>query len=55
MEEQKLNASYCPGDLAGDNIWPNEVINEIRKRGIPTIAGNIDQGIGLMSDECGCA
>ncbi len=35
-------------------IWPNEVINEIRKRGIPTIAGNYDQGIGLMSDECDC-
>ncbi len=41
--------------LVGYNIWPNEVINEIRKRGIPTIAGNYDQGIGLMSDECGCA
>lgn len=39
----------------GYNIWPNEVINEIRKRGIPTIAGNYDQGIGRMSDECGCA
>ncbi|MEO6220255.1 MAG: metallophosphoesterase family protein, partial [Ginsengibacter sp.] len=32
-----------------------EVINEIRGRGIPTIAGNYDQGIGLMSDDCGCA
>jgi len=31
------------------------VINEIRKRGIPTIAGNYDFGIGRMSDECGCA
>ena len=28
---------------------------EIRKRRIPTIAGNYDQGIGLASDECGCA
>jgi putative phosphoesterase len=55
MEEQKPDAVYCLGDLVGYNIWPNEVINEIRKRGIPTIAGNYDQGIGLMSDECGCA
>src|SRR5215207_7012421 len=55
MEEQKPDAIYCLGDLVGYNIWPNEVINEIRKRGIPTIAGNYDQGIGLMSDECGCA
>ncbi len=55
IEEQKPDATYCLGDLVGYNIWPNEVINEIRKRGIPTIAGNYDQGIGLMSDECGCA
>ena len=55
MEEQAPDAIYCLGDLVGYNIWPNEVINEIRRRGIPTIAGNYDQGIGLMSDECGCA
>lgn len=55
IEEKKPDAVYCLGDLVGYNIWPNEVINEIRKRGIPTIAGNYDQGIGLMSDECGCA
>ena len=55
MEEQKPDAIYCLGDLVGYNIWANEVINEIRRRGIPTIAGNYDQGIGLMSDECGCA
>lgn len=55
IEEQTPDAIYCLGDLVGYNIWPNEVINEIRRRGIPTIAGNYDQGIGLMSDECGCA
>ena len=55
VEEQKPDAIYCLGDLVGYNIWPNEVINEIRKRGIPTIAGNYDQGMGLMSDDCGCA
>lgn len=55
MESRKPDAVYCLGDLVGYNIWPNEVINEVRKRGIPTIAGNYDQGIGLMSDECGCA
>ncbi len=54
VENHKPDAIYCLGDLVGYNIWPNEVINEIRKRGIPTIAGNYDQGIGLMSDECGC-
>jgi putative phosphoesterase len=55
IEEQKPDAIYCLGDLVGYNIWPNEVINEIRRRGIPTIAGNYDQGIGLTSDDCGCA
>ncbi len=54
IEEQKPDAIYCLGDLLGYNIWANEVINEIRRRGIPTITGNYDQGIGLMSDECGC-
>ena len=55
VDRRKPDAIYCLGDLVGYNIWPNEVINEIRKRGIPTIAGNYDQGIGLMSDDCGCA
>ncbi len=55
IQEQKPDAIYCLGDLVGYNIWANEVINEIRRRGIPTIAGNYDKGIGLMSDECGCA
>jgi len=55
IEKQKPDAIYCLGDLVGYNIWPNEVINEIRKRGIPTIAGNYDFGIGRHSDDCGCA
>lgn len=55
MESHKPDAIYCLGDLVGYNVWPNEVINEIRRRGIPTIAGNYDQGIGLGIDECGCA
>jgi putative phosphoesterase len=46
---------FCLGDLVGYNIWPNEVIREIRRRGIPVIAGNYDYGIGRASDECGCA
>ncbi len=46
---------FCLGDLVGYNIWPNEVIQEIRNRGIPTIAGNYDFGIGRATDDCGCA
>lgn len=55
LEIRKPDAVYCLGDLVGYNIWPNEVINEIRKRGIPTIAGNYDYGVGRSSDDCGCA
>ena len=31
LETTKPDAVYCLGDLVGYNIWPNEVINEIRK------------------------
>lgn len=55
IAEHKPDAIYCLGDLVGYNTWPNEVIHEIRRRGIPTIAGNYDQGVGLHSDDCGCA
>ncbi|MBC7903794.1 MAG: metallophosphoesterase family protein [Gemmatimonadaceae bacterium] len=55
LDAQKPDAVYCLGDMVGYNVWPNEVVNSIRKRGIPAIAGNYDQGIGLESDECGCA
>jgi putative phosphoesterase len=55
IDKQKPDSIYCLGDLVGYNIWPNEVINEIRKRGIPTIAGNYDYGVGRTSDDCGCA
>ncbi|GGE39290.1 putative phosphodiesterase [Pedobacter psychrotolerans] len=55
LETRNTDAVYCLGDLVGYNIWPNEVIDEIRKRGIPTIAGNYDWGIGRSSDDCGCA
>ncbi len=55
LETTKPDAIYCLGDLVGYNIWPNEVINEIKKRGIPTIAGNYDFGVGRTSEDCGCA
>jgi predicted phosphodiesterase len=55
IDSKQPDAVYCLGDLVGYNIWPNEVVAEIRKRGIPTIAGNYDFGIGRTSDECGCA
>jgi predicted phosphodiesterase len=55
VDNRKPDAIYCLGDLVGYNIWPNEVVNEIRKRGIPTISGNYDFGIGRAINDCGCA
>lgn len=55
IDQQKPDLIYCLGDLVGYNIWPNEVTGEIRRRKIPTLAGNYDEGIGLRSDDCGCA
>lgn len=42
LDSRKADAVYCLGDLIGYHIWPNEVIAEIRKRGIVTLAGNHD-------------
>lgn len=55
MDARRPDQIFCLGDLVGYNIWPNEVIREIRRRGIPTIAGNYDYGIGRSSNDCGCA
>jgi predicted phosphodiesterase len=44
----------CLGDLVGYGPFPNEVAQLIRERGIPTIMGNYDQGIGFSLGDCGC-
>jgi len=46
---------YCLGDLVGYGTFPNEVVEFVRSRSIPTIMGNYDQGVGNNSDDCGCA
>lgn len=48
IEKRNVDAMYCLGDLVGYNTWPNEIIEEIRKRNISTIAGNHDEAIGNM-------
>ena len=55
MDAQGHENLYCLGDLVGYGIFPDEVIRIIRDRGIPTIMGNYDQGVGQDSDDCGCA
>jgi predicted phosphodiesterase len=55
IETRSLTNLYCLGDLVGYGTFPNEVVTLIRERGIPTLMGNYDQGVGNNSDDCGCA
>lgn len=55
IETRQAQALYCLGDLVGYAPWPNEVVQTIWANRIPTIAGNYDHGVGLASDDCGCA
>ncbi len=55
MDARQPDMRFCLGDLVGYAPWPNEVVDAIRSRGIPTIAGNYDEGVGLNSGDCGCA
>lgn len=51
IEQRNPDAIYCLGDLVGYNIWPNEVINGIRNKRIPTLAGNHDVVVGAETDK----
>jgi predicted phosphodiesterase len=56
IERRELEgAEYCLGDLVGYGTFPNEVVDLVRERDVPTIQGNYDQGVGNDSDDCGCA
>jgi predicted phosphodiesterase len=55
IDRRGADMIFCLGDLVGYAPWPNEVVAAVRGRGIPTIAGNYDEGVGLNSDDCGCA
>lgn len=46
IDQKNPDLIYCLGDLVGYAPYPNEVIQEIRQRKIPTIAGNYDEDIG---------
>ena len=55
IDAERPDAVYCLGDLVGYGARPNETIALIRERGISTIMGNYDDGVGFDRDECGCA
>jgi putative phosphoesterase len=52
---QQPDRVYCLGDLVGYASSPNEVIDLIRQRHVPTVMGNYDDGVGFDRAECGCA
>ncbi|MES2519805.1 MAG: metallophosphoesterase family protein [Bacteroidota bacterium] len=51
IDQQKPDTIYCLGDLVGYHVFPNEVINEIRKRRIATIAGNHDVKVKKLTEQ----
>lgn len=55
LDRRRPDMTFCLGDLVGYAPWPNEIAAAVRARRIPTIAGNYDEGVGLASDDCGCA
>lgn len=55
IDAEQPDAVYCLGDLVGYGARPNETIALVRQRGIPTIMGNYDGGVGFDHEDCGCA
>jgi putative phosphoesterase len=55
IDQQGVDLVVCPGDLVGYGPYPNEVVELIRRKGICTVQGNYDDGVGYDRDGCGCA
>lgn len=55
IDAEAPESVYCLGDLVGYGARPNETVALIRERGVPTIMGNYDDGVGFDRDDCGCA
>lgn len=49
-----VDAIYHLGDLVGYAPWPNEVVELLRARAIPGIAGNYDSTAATDYRHCGC-
>lgn len=48
------DAIYHLGDLVGYSSHPNEVIDRLRERHIPGVAGNYDSTVATDYQHCGC-
>ncbi len=54
IERNSVERVYCTGDLVGYAPFPNEVIELIREKQIPTVMGNYDDAVGNLRFTCGC-
>lgn len=54
IEARGADVVWCGGDLVGYGANPGEVVETIRRRGIPTVMGNYDDGVGYFRVACGC-
>lgn len=50
----RVDAIYHLGDLTGYAPWPNEIVELLREREIPGIAGNYDSTVATDYKHCGC-
>jgi predicted phosphodiesterase len=53
-ERGEAEAVYQLGDLVGYAPWPDEVVELIRRRAIPGVAGNYDSTTATEYRHCGC-
>jgi predicted phosphodiesterase len=51
---ENIVAVYHLGDLVGYAPWPNEVVDVLRGRAIPGVAGNYDSTTAMDHEHCGC-
>jgi len=54
IESRGITEVLCLGDLVGYGPWPAEVVRFIEKKGVPTVQGCWDEGIGNEKGDCGC-
>lgn len=54
IQTRGADVVWCGGDLVGYGAYPGEVVDEIRRRGIPTVMGNYDDAVGYFRIACGC-
>jgi len=48
-----VDATWCAGDVVGRGPHPDEVVDELIRRQIPTVQGNWDEAIGMDREQSG--